>query len=114
MLTAPRELVSLDLAILAVDLASGKPAAVVCDHDSVVLGFPGSAWCIEQILAEPAAARAAFAGLVLACEPARHRRGPPAGAARAAHLCFLPNPRRKRPRRRGPQNSVPPRRPTTD
>ena len=29
MLTAPRELVSLDLAILAVDLASGKPAAVV-------------------------------------------------------------------------------------
>jgi hypothetical protein len=41
MLTAPRELVSLDLAILAVDLASGKPAAVVRDHDSVVLGFPG-------------------------------------------------------------------------
>ena len=42
MLTAPRELVSLDLAILAVELASGKPAAVVCDHDSVVRRvFPG-------------------------------------------------------------------------
>ncbi len=86
MLTAPRELVSLDLAILAVDLASGKPAAVVCDHDSVVLGFPGSAWCIEQILAEPAAARAAFAGLVLACEPARHRREPLAVTAGEANL----------------------------
>src|SRR5258708_31079355 len=57
-----------DLAILAVDLAPGKQAAVVCDHHSVVLGrpvFTGSAWCIEQILAEPAAAPARFAGLVL-------------------------------------------------
>ncbi len=75
-----------DLAILAVDLAPGKQAAVARDHHSVVLGrpvFTGSAWCIEQILAEPAAARAGFAGLVLACEPARHRWEPLAVTARA-------------------------------
>src|SRR5258708_20419803 len=97
MLTAPRELVSLDLAILAVELASGKPAAVVCDHDSVVLGFPGSAWCIEQILAEPAAARAGFAGLVLPCEPDRHRRGPRGGAPAEDHTLFCRPPRRTTP-----------------
>ena len=64
-LTALRELLSPDLAILALDLAPGKQAAVACDHDSVVLGrpvFTGSPWCIEQILAEPVAARAGFAG----------------------------------------------------
>jgi hypothetical protein len=37
-LKALRELVSQDRAVLAVDLASKKQAAVVCDHDSVVLG----------------------------------------------------------------------------
>jgi hypothetical protein len=58
----------------------------VCDHDSVVPGrrvFTGSAWCIEQIVAGPAAAGAGFAGLVLACELAGHRWGPLAVAARA-------------------------------
>ena len=39
-LTALRVLVSPDRAILAVELAPGKQAAVVCDHDSVVLGRP--------------------------------------------------------------------------
>jgi hypothetical protein len=43
----------------------------------------GPAWCIEQIVAEPVAARAGFAGLVLACEPARHRWEPRAVTARA-------------------------------
>src|SRR5258708_22043446 len=38
---------------------------------------------IEQILAEPVAARAGFAGLVLACEPARHRWEPLAVTALA-------------------------------
>lgn len=64
-LTARRELVSPDRAILAVDLAPGKQAAVVCDHDLVVLRrrvFTGSAWCIEQIPAEPVAARAGSPG----------------------------------------------------
>jgi transposase len=75
-LTALRELVTPDRAILAVDLAPGRPTAVACEHDSVVPGrrvFTGPTWCIEQIVAEPAAARAGFAGLVLACEPARYR-----------------------------------------
>ncbi len=85
-LTARRELVSPDRPILAVDLAPGKQATVACDHDSVVLGrrvFTGPAWCIEQIVAEPVAARAGFAGLVLACETARHRWEPRAVTARA-------------------------------
>jgi transposase len=77
-LQAMRELVSRDRAILAVDLASQRQAAVVCDHDSVVLArrmFTGSAWCISEILAwaAPVAEKAGFAGLVLACEPAGHR-----------------------------------------
>jgi hypothetical protein len=77
-LRAMRELVSRDRAILAVDLASQRQAAVVCDHDSVVLGrrmFTGSASCISEILAweGPVAEKARFAGLVLAWEPTRHR-----------------------------------------
>jgi transposase len=68
-LAALRDLVSQDWAILAVDLASKRQAAVLCDHDSVVLGrrmFTGWAWCIEQILAwaEPVAPRAGSTGLV--------------------------------------------------
>jgi transposase len=86
-----RGLVSRDRAILAVDLASNKQAAVVLDHDSVVLArrmFTGSAWCIEQILAwaAPIAAQAGFAGLVLACEPTGHRWKPLLVTARAAQI----------------------------
>ena len=77
-LQAMRELVSRDRMILAVDLASQRQAAVVCDHDSVVLArrmFTGSAWGISEILAwaGPVAGKAGFAGLVLACEPTGHR-----------------------------------------
>ncbi len=90
-LKALRELVSQDGAVLAVDLASKKQAAVVCDHDSVVLGrrmFTGSAWCIEQILewARPIAKQAGFAGLVLACEPTGHRWKPLVVTARAQRI----------------------------
>ena len=86
-----RGLVSRDRAILAVDLASNKQAAVVLDHDSVVLArrmFTGSAWCIDRILAwaVPVAARAGFAGLVLACEPTGHRWKPLVVTARAAQI----------------------------
>jgi len=86
-----RRLVARDRAILAVDLASGKQAAVVLDHDSVVLArrmFTGSAWCISEILAwaGPIAARAGFAGLVLACEPTGHRWKPLVVTARAAGI----------------------------
>ena len=90
-LKALRKLVSRDRAILAVDLASNKQAAVVLDHDSVVLArrmFTGSAWCISQILAwaGPIAAKAGFAGLVLACEPTGHRWKPLVVTARAAAI----------------------------
>jgi len=67
-----------DLAVLGVDLASAKQAAVVCDHDSVVLGrrmFNGSPWLIDEILdwALPIAVEAGFAGVVVGCEPTGHR-----------------------------------------
>lgn len=86
-----RRLVARDRAVLAVDLAAGKQAAVMLDHDSVVLArrmFTGSAWCIGDILAwaEPIAAKAGFAGLVLACEPTGHRWKPLVVTARAAGI----------------------------
>lgn len=73
-----RSIVRRDLAVVAVDLASAKQAAVVTEHDSVVLGrrmFAGDAWVIDDILdwAAPIAAEAGFAGVVLACEPTGHR-----------------------------------------
>lgn len=86
-----RRLVARDRAVLAVDLAASKQAAVVVDHDSVVLArrmFTGSAWRISDILAwaEPIAAKAGFAGLVLACEPTGHRWKPLVVTARAAGI----------------------------
>jgi transposase len=89
-----RSLVAQDRAVLAVDLASGKQAAVVLDHDSVVLArrmFTGSAWCISQILAwaQPVAAKAGYAGLVLACEPTGHRWKPLVVTARAAGIAVV-------------------------
>lgn len=90
-LGALRELVGKDRAIVAVDLASKRQAAVVCDHDSVVLArrmFTGSAWCISEILAwaGPVARKAGFAGVVLACEPTGHRWKPLQLFARAARI----------------------------
>jgi transposase len=90
-LKALRELVGKDRAIVAVDLASQRQAAVVCDHDSVVLArrmFTGSAWCISEILAwaGPVAAKAGFGGLVLACEPTGHRWKPLVVTARAGKI----------------------------
>lgn len=87
-LKALRELVGKDRAVVAVDLASQRQAAVVCDHDSVVLArrmFRGSAWCVSEILAWAAvvAAKAGFAGVVLACEPTGHRWKPLVVTARA-------------------------------
>jgi transposase len=77
-LTQLREQVRKDLAIVAVDLAAAEQAAVVADHDSRVLGrrkFRGPARRIEAILdwAAPIAAKAGFAGVVVACEPTGHR-----------------------------------------
>lgn len=83
-----RSIVRGDYAIVAVDLASAKQAAVVTDHDSIVLGrrmFSGSAWVIDDILdwAEPIAVDAGFAGVVLGCEPTGHRWKPLLDRARA-------------------------------
>lgn len=83
-----RSLVRRDYAIVAVDLASAKQAAAVTDHDSVVLGrrmFTGDAWVIDEVLdwAEPIAAEAGFAGVVLGCEPTGHRWKPLLDRARA-------------------------------
>jgi transposase len=83
-----RSIVRRDYAVLAVDLASAKQAAVITDHDSVVLGrrmFPGDAWVIDEVLdwAVPRAAEAGFAGIVLGCEPTGHRWKPLLDRARA-------------------------------
>jgi transposase len=73
-----RSVVRADLAIVGIDLASAKQAAVVADHDSVTLGrrmFDGDPWVIDEIIdwALPVAAEAGFAGVVVGCEPTGHR-----------------------------------------
>jgi transposase len=83
-----RSIVRRDFAVLGVDLASAKQAAVLTDHDSVVVGrrmFTGDAWVIDDILdwAAPIAAEAGFAGIVLGCEPTGHRWKPLLDRARA-------------------------------
>jgi len=73
-----RAIVHPELAIVGIDLASTKQAAVVSDHESKTLAkrmFSGSPWVIDDILAWAAAIaeRAGFSGLVVACEPTGHR-----------------------------------------
>lgn len=73
-----RSIVRPDLAIVGIDLASAKQAAVVADHDSITLGrrmFAGDPWVIDEILdwALPIAVEAGFAGVVVGCEPTGHR-----------------------------------------
>lgn len=87
-LTRLRSIVRRDHAVLAVDLASANQAAVLTDHDSVVLArrmFRGDAWVIDEILdwAIPLAAAGGFAGIVLGCEPTGHRWKPLLDRARA-------------------------------
>lgn len=77
-LSALRSIVRPELAIVGIDLASAKQAAVVADHESKVAAkrmFTGSPWVIDDVLAwaEPIAAGAGFAGVVVACEPTGHR-----------------------------------------
>jgi transposase len=87
-LTRLRSIVDRDHAVLGVDLASGKQAAVLTDHDSRVLArrmFTGDAWIIEEILdwAAPIVAEAGFSGLVVGCEPTGHRWKPVLDRTRA-------------------------------
>jgi transposase len=73
-----RELVPLDHAIVAIDLADKKQMVVVCDHDSKVLArktFRCRAWDLGVAL-DWAAQRAAgkgWAGVSVSCEPTGHR-----------------------------------------
>jgi transposase len=86
-----RKVVRKNLAIVAVDLADRRQAAVVTDHDSAVLGrrmFSGSAWVIDEIVdwALPIAQAAGFRGVVVACEPTGHRWKPIYERCRARHI----------------------------
>jgi transposase len=73
-----RQLVPVENAIVAIDLADKKQMVVVCDHDSKVLArktFRCRAWDLGGALdwaAERAAAKG-WAGVTVACEPTGHR-----------------------------------------
>ncbi|HEY8045643.1 MAG TPA: IS110 family transposase [Streptosporangiaceae bacterium] len=88
-----REVVCRDRAVLAVDLGEDKQAAVVMDQEGRVLARKTVkvkahqlggllAWAAER------AARAGFAGLVVACEPTGHRWKALMGLADAAGAGF--------------------------
>ena len=73
-----RAIVRPKVAVVGIDLASAKQAAVVTDHDSITLGrrmFIGDPWVIDEIIdwALPIAVEAGFAGIVVGCEPTGHR-----------------------------------------
>jgi transposase len=95
-LTRLRSIARRDFAIQGVDLAAAKQAAVLTDHDPVVVGrrmFTGDARVIDDIpdWAAPRVAAAGFAGLVLGCEPTGHRWKPLPDRARGIEpVCVNP------------------------
>lgn len=73
-----RELVPVDHAIVAIDLADKKQMVVVCDHDSKVLArktFRCRAWDLGVALdwAAQRAAAQGWTGVSVSCEPTGHR-----------------------------------------
>jgi transposase len=73
-----RKLLPFDHAIVGVDLADDKQAAVVTDHDSRVVArrrVRARAWELGELLdwAVARAAAAGFASVTVACEPTGHR-----------------------------------------
>ena len=77
-IAALRGVVRRDRAVLAVDLGEDKQAAVLVDHEGRVLArktVTAKAHQLGGLLewAAGQAARAGFAGLVVACEPTGHR-----------------------------------------
>ena len=73
-----RDLVPVDNAILAIDLADEKQHAVLCDHDSRVVKrwkVTAKAWQLGSLLdrAVSHATRVGFASVTVACEPTGHR-----------------------------------------
>lgn len=93
-IAALREVVRRDRAVLAVDLGEDKQVAVVMDHEGRVLArkvVKVKAWQLGGLLewAAGQAARAGFAGLVVACEPTGHRWQALMGLADAAGHGFV-------------------------
>ena len=73
-----RELVPLSNAIVGIDLADDKQAAVVTDHDSRVIArrrVSARAWELGELLdwAVARASAAGFSSVTVACEPTGHR-----------------------------------------
>jgi transposase len=73
-----RELLPLENAIVGIDLADSKQAAVVTDHDSRVLArrrVTARAWELGELLdwAVGRSVAAGFASVTVACEPTGHR-----------------------------------------
>ena len=73
-----RELLPAGNAVVGIDLAQVKQAAVVCDHDSRVLArrrVSARAWELGSLLdwAVERATAAGFASVTVACEPTGHR-----------------------------------------
>jgi transposase len=73
-----RQLLPLRNAIVGIDLADSKQAAVVADHDSRVLArrrVTARAWELGELLewAAGIAVAAGFASVTVACEPTGHR-----------------------------------------
>lgn len=93
-LEALREVVRRDRAVLAVDLGEDKQVAVVMDHEGRVLArkiVRAKAHQLAGLLAWGAerAAKAGFAGLLVACEPTGHRWKAVMGLADAAGHGFV-------------------------
>ena len=99
-----------DNAIVGIDLADDKQAAVVADHDSRVIArrrVSARAWELGELLdwALARAIAAGFASVTVACEPTCHRwrvpgparRGARAGAGVRAASAGLPLPRERGP-----------------
>jgi transposase len=77
-LEALRAVLPRDHAILGIDLAQSRQAAVLADHDSRVIARwrpRCSAWGLGELLerALPKARSAGYAGITVACEPTGHR-----------------------------------------
>jgi len=98
-----RQLLPFDHAIVGIDLADDKQAAVVTDHDSRVIArrrVSARAWELGGLLdwAVGRAAAEGFASVTVACEPTGHRwrvlgparRGAGAGAGVRAAAAGLP------------------------
>jgi transposase len=89
-----RGVVRRDRAVLAVDLGEDKQAAVLVDHEGRVLArktVTAKAYRLGGLVewAAGQAARAGFAGLVVACEPTGHRWKALMGLADAAGAGFV-------------------------